>query len=179
MKSNLGFLVVHLQEEKRSVLSHPSGSSTVGLSCVSNVLTSARELNLPIYLSKLDLKGNTDILPEVLESTGKSARVFDAPTYDPYFQTRLEEAIRKDNVGRLVIAGFHHSLCVYLTFLESLKRGLEVVTSMDLLFGDKQNDYIPFGSGQTHKAFLTYITRGTFYKNHRALIGKEFRKNTP
>jgi hypothetical protein len=185
MKNSLGVLVVHLQEERRASMNCLGGSFEDGLSSVLKVLRTAKQNNSPIYLSKLDLIGNRNIFPEVLESAGSNAQILDAPTYDPYFQTLLEEPqvslenqIKKDGVKRLILTGFHHSLCVYLAFIESLKRGLSVSTSRDILFGDKLGDYLLFESGQIQRAIVTYGVNGTFYRDHKTLIEEEFKKSS-
>ncbi|VVB99763.1 Isochorismatase family protein [uncultured archaeon] len=70
--------------------------------------------------------------PVIVEKTGLGA----------FSGTSLEETLRKNGVGALVIAGFDKYKCVLAIAKEALERGFVVLTSEDTLIGSRFTDQI-------------------------------------
>lgn len=68
-------------------------------------------------------------------------------TYDGFYETELEEQLRRLEISHLLISGIHTHVCVLLTALGAFYRGFEVIVIEDCITTEKYTNHesrLPF-----------------------------------
>ena len=101
---------------------------------------------------------SSSIIDELSLETGDL--VVNKKTYDGFYETELEDLLRKRNIGKVFVCGIHTHVCVLLTALGAFYRGYEVIIPEDCMATDKKINHetrLPFF--QTHVGTLTSLDR--------------------
>ncbi len=169
----LGLVIVDMQEHVREVLAYDRGNVMVGLYRVVKLIEKAKELNIPtLFLTMVDhnpLSANQDILPELRHAAAFDSRVIVKGSIDGFKCDEFNAAMVELELGALVLAGFHQSVCVFDTAKSGVASGIPILTSFDVLFG-RTNDAHYVTETERRELFDFYYNKTQYHNSLESLL---------
>ncbi len=133
-------LVIDIQERTREVLTYRHGTVDDGLARVLEMIRLARNAGSLIVLVKFNPSVNGDILPEIKDAAGSDALIISKIWWSSFKDTDLDEILNGRRIKVLVLNGFNRSGCILSTGEHGIKRGYEIATSDQIMFGHRKFD---------------------------------------
>lgn len=131
-----GLLLIDFQQGHRGSFTYEHGPLSEGIAKTASVISRARESGIPVIL--VSGKVYRDVFPEVSEAAGSGALRIYKKTLDAFKEPDLETILGAYDVDTLIIGGWIRHICVMATAAEALKRGFSVMTSDEILFGNRE-----------------------------------------
>jgi nicotinamidase-related amidase len=135
-KKRVALMLIDFQQRHRGSFTYEHGPLGEGIAKTASVISSARSTGIPIIL--VSGKVCRDVFPEISEAAGNAAiRIF-KKTMDAFKEPDLETILGAYDVDTIAIGGWIRHICVMATASEALKRGYSVMTSDEILFGNRE-----------------------------------------
>jgi nicotinamidase-related amidase len=135
-KKRVALMLIDFQQRHRGSFTYEHGPLCEGISRASSVISSARSSGIPVIL--VSGKVTRDVFPEISEAAGTDAIRIYKKTMDAFKEPDLETILGAYDVDTIAMGGWIRHLCVMATTAEALKRGFSVMTSDEILFGNRE-----------------------------------------
>lgn len=135
MRKTALLLVDYLQRD-RGRFTYEHGPLSEGISKTVSVIEAAHSLGFPIIL--IAGRITRELFPEIEEAAGPRALRIYKRKMDAFTEPDLETFLNAMDVNAVAIGGWIRHLCVTATANSALGRGFPVLTSDEILFGNRE-----------------------------------------
>ncbi len=138
MNTNIALLIIDVQNALFSIPNVPIYEAEKLISNIKQVIDKAREKEIPIiYIQHFQGEGGLlekgtegwEIHPEIAPLDGDIIVNKHAP--DSFYNTTLQEELKKRNIEKLVIAGLQTEYCIDTSVRSSFSKGYKVILVKD------------------------------------------------
>ncbi|MEW6722230.1 MAG: isochorismatase family protein [Candidatus Micrarchaeota archaeon] len=129
-------VLVDLLQPDRRFFSYEHGTVAEGISRVVGLIRTARSINAPILL--VSGVRNREILPEIIDAAGDKAYFAHKSKLSAFSAPDFETILNAHDIDALIIGGWIRHICVRTTVADALSRGFGVMTSDEILFGNRE-----------------------------------------
>ncbi len=130
----MGLLLIDFQQGHRGSFTYEHGPLSEGIAKTASVIS--RASGIPVIL--VSGKVYREIFPEISEAAGTDAIRLYKKTLDAFKEPDLETILGAYDIDAIAIGGWIRHICVMATAAEALKRGFSVMTSDEILFGNRE-----------------------------------------
>ncbi len=135
-KKRVALMLIDFQQRHRGSFTYEHGPLSEGIARAASVISSAQSSGIPVIL--VSGKVHRDIFPEISEAAGADAIRLYKKTLDAFKEPDLETILGAYDIDTIVVGGWIRHICVMATTAEALKRGFSVMTSDEILFGNRE-----------------------------------------
>lgn len=132
----VGLLLIDFQQKHRGSFTYEHGPLSEGIAKTTSVIASARSSGIPIIL--VSGKLTREIFPEIAEAAGPDALRIHKSTLDAFKEPDLDTILGAYDIDTIAIGGWIRHICVMATTAKALELGYSVLTSDEILFGNRE-----------------------------------------
>jgi hypothetical protein len=141
LKGKLGIVIVDMQDELLLNFTYRHGHPyRDGVQRVEQVVRLANSLGTPIIFLEYEKEVWGETIPELKNAAGGKGIIIEKPNCYGFDSPELKGKIRTKRIDTVLIAGFNRIACVLRTIEGAVELGLKVMTSDQLLFGNRLYD---------------------------------------
>jgi len=131
----LALLLIDFQQKDRGYFTYEHGLLPEGIAKTVSVIASAKASGIPTIMVSGRL--SKELFPEIASAAGENALRLHKRGIDAFKEPDLETYLNANDVDTLIIGGWVRHICVMATAREAINRGFSVMTSDEMLFGDR------------------------------------------
>ncbi len=129
-------LLVDFQQRSRHQFTYEHGPLDDGIARTVSVVRCARAQDAPIVI--LTAHQDPFVFPEINSAAGPGSSRIGKRSMSAFEGTFLETMLNAMDVGNVVVGGWVRHQCVIATIRDSLAAGFSVMTSDEILFGNRE-----------------------------------------